>query len=122
MISRDERFLQRLQEIVEEHMSDRTFGVKSLSDKMKVSEPNLWKKVHRLTQMNPNQFIRQQRLQKASQMLYHDVGTVQEIAHAVGFNNKSYFAKCFQEQFGVPPSKYRRASVPHLKGGVHLNT
>ena len=107
MISRDERFLQRLQEIVEEHISDRTFGVKSLSEKMEISEPNLWRKVHRLTQMNPNEFIRQQRLQKASQMLNHDVGTVQEIAHAVGFNNVSYFAKRFQERFGMPPSQYR---------------
>jgi AraC-like DNA-binding protein len=31
---------------------------------------------------------------------------INQIAYEVGFNNPSYFSKCFTKQFGVPPKEY----------------
>jgi transcriptional regulator GlxA family with amidase domain len=108
VLSRNEKFLQQLNSVIESNMSDKTFGVKSLSQSLQMSEATLWRKVRKLTLLTPNEYIRKTRLQHASFMLAKDAGSVTEIAEEVGFSNNSYFAKCFQEQFGELPSSYRR--------------
>jgi len=115
MISRKEKFLQRLQQVTEAHLSDQNFNVKSLCQEMGLSQPTLWRKIREFTHLSPTEYIRFIRLQNASLMLEKDVGTVSEIAEAVGFGNKSYFSKCFQEQFGVPPSLYRSKQATENK-------
>ena len=107
MISRNEKFLQQLNSAIESHISDKKFGVKSLSQTMQMSETTLWRKVRKLTFLTPNEYIRKIRLQHASLMLADDTGSVSEITEAVGFSTPSYFCKCFREQFGVVPSLYR---------------
>jgi len=106
MISRKERFLQRLQQVTEAHLSDKNFGVEALCREMGLSQPTLWRKIRKLTLLSPREYIRTARLKQASLMLENDTGSVTEIATAVGFVNKSYFSKCFQEMYGVLPSLY----------------
>jgi len=104
----DKKFLQRLLDIVESHLSDETFGVEELCKEIGMSSPSLWRKIQGLFNKNPNQFIRSIRLQHAQQMLEENAGNIAEISLAVGFSNPSYFARCFQEQFGKSPSHFKR--------------
>ncbi len=59
--------------------------------------------------------MRTMRLHRAADLLAQRVGTVAEVAFASGFNNVSYFARCFREQFGVAPSAY--ADRPEASAG-----
>jgi len=108
MTSADENFLQRSLEIIRKHMADPDFTVDALSESLNLSRSQLYRKVQALTILSPNEYIRYCRLQKAAQMLLHNTGNIAEVAYDVGFNNPSYFSKCFKEQFGVNPSDYQK--------------
>jgi len=103
----DQKFLERLKEIVEGNMEEEDFDVKRLSAKAGLSDRQLERKLKALIGQTPNQFIRAMRLARAKQLLEQNAGTVSEIAYMVGFNNIPYFSKAFREAFGKPPSAVR---------------
>ncbi|RGF23390.1 AraC family transcriptional regulator [Dorea sp. AM10-31] len=39
----------------------------------------------------------------------HTDKTVDEIMHTVGYNNKRYFYKIFQQKYDTPAAKYRHS-------------
>ncbi|MBD3289183.1 response regulator, partial [candidate division KSB1 bacterium] len=102
----DELFLQRALSIVEENISNSDFKIDQFSHQIGMSRPTLNRKLRAVTGLSTNEFIRTMRLKRARQLLEKRSATIIEIAYEVGFNNPSYFAECFREQFGEPPSKY----------------
>ena len=52
------------------------------------------------------EYIRQMRLRKAAHLLEQHRFSVSEVMYMVGFSSASYFAKCFQAQFGCKPKDY----------------
>ncbi len=102
----DERFLNHALEIMEAHLSDQQFSVERFAEEIGMSRKNLLRKITALTDQSVNEFIRNFRLQRAAQLLAGKSGTVSEVAYQVGFNNLSYFSKCFKELFGVLPNEY----------------
>lgn len=103
--SSDELFVRKVMEVTETHMKDATFSVDRLSDEMGISRKHLHRKLVALAGQTPNEFIRVFRLKRAMQLLQQQAGTVKEIAYSVGFNNMSYFAKCFKEEFKLSPTE-----------------
>lgn len=102
----DERFLQRLTETVEEHMSDEKFNADILSEKIGMSRMQLYRKLRGLTNQTVHEFIRNIRLKRAVQLLEQKRMTITEVAYAVGFNDLTYFARCFRKQYDKSPSEY----------------
>ena len=107
----DQKFLERLQEIVEANMENEDFDLQTLSAKTGMSERQLERKLKALIGQTPNQFVRSMRLQRAKQLLEQNAGTVSEIAYMVGFNSIPYFSKVFRKAFGKPPSEYLRKTI-----------
>ncbi len=98
-------FIQKITEIVEEHLSDERFGVSELARETGMSRSNLLRRVKKDTSLSVSQFIRQVRLKRAMEMLRHHSFTVSEVAYKVGFSSVSYFIKCFGDHFGYPPGE-----------------
>ncbi|MDX1429332.1 MAG: response regulator, partial [Rhodothermales bacterium] len=102
----DAKFLERLRDIVDLHLQDPDFNISTMASEAGVSETQLKRKVRRLLGQAPVEFVRTFRLERAALLLEQRAGNVSEIAFATGFNNLSYFAKCFREHFGRSPSQY----------------
>lgn len=56
-----------------------------------------------LTNLSPNELIRNHRLRRALPLLKRG-DSIADVAFQVGFENPSYFSKCFKEVFGQRPS------------------
>ena len=106
--SADQRFLEKAIEIVEKGMKEPEFSVDQFSKEVGMSTSQLYRKIHGLTNQSPVEFIRTFRLKRAAFLIKQKFGNVAEIAFEVGFNNLSYFAKCFRELFGKSPSEYSK--------------
>jgi len=100
-------FMQKSIEIVEENLSNTSFGVNELYVAMQMSKSNFYRKLKTITDMSPNELIRFIRLRKSTQLLIEPDLSVNEIAYEVGFNTPSYFTRCFKQQFGIAPSEYK---------------
>ena len=60
-----------------------------------------------LSKTTPVEYVAKIRLMHAAQMLITTDNSVSEICFAAGFNNTSYFSKCFSKEYGMTPKKYR---------------
>ncbi len=102
----DNTFLQRINEIIEENVSNPDFSMNTLAREMGISRSSLFSKIKGITNATPNEMLMVVRLRKAAVLLIDGRYRVNEVCYMVGFNNPSYFTKCFQKQFGVKPSEY----------------
>lgn len=103
--SMDEKFLERVMETVETHMGDPDFSMEKFGQQVGLSRMQLHRKLKALTNQSPGDFLRTMRLQRAKRLLESRSGNVSEIAYEVGFNNLSYFSKCYKEEFGISPNE-----------------
>ena len=103
----DQRFFQKAIDLILHHLSESEYNIEILASEMSLSRRQLHRKIVSLTGNSPVRFIRSIRLNRAAEMLAKKTGNVTEIAFEVGFNNLSWFAKSFKEQFGVLPSEYK---------------
>lgn len=102
----DEKFMQKAIDVVEKYMSDPDFDIDTFASEMSESRVQLYRKTKALTDLAPSEFVRNLRLKRAAQLLIHEKSTVGEVLYKVGFNNRSYFNRCFRQQFGASPGDY----------------
>jgi len=108
IISVDKKFLEKANKIINEHISDTSFGVELFASNLAISRAALHKKLVALIGEPPSELIKRVRLSKAGVLLKNKTGNISEIALEVGFNNPAYFSECFKKQFGDTPSQYQR--------------
>ena len=72
-----------------------------------MSERQLQRKIKVLLGTNPNNFIKEFRLNKAQELL-KDGSQIGRIALDVGFSSQTYFGRCFKESFKCTPKQYQQ--------------
>ena len=101
---RDELFAERLKQVVEEHLTDPELTVEFLSSQLCLSRTQIFRRVKSITGKGPLDYIREQRLIRAEELLRTTDMTIQQVAFELCFSNPSYFAKCYKDYFGHLPS------------------
>lgn len=103
------RVKQMLQYINEHYWED--FTVKDIAEYAGVSESECLRCFRNMVGMPPVKYVRQYRLQIASELLATTDLKITEIAEKCGFSDSSYFTKSFREWRGIAPGEYRKVSV-----------
>ncbi|WP_299006560.1 helix-turn-helix transcriptional regulator [uncultured Shewanella sp.] len=55
----------------------------------------------------PLNWLKQQRMEKASQLLIHTQQSIADITFAVGYKDSNHFSTAFKQHHGVSPKQYR---------------
>ncbi|MDU1892900.1 MAG: two-component regulator propeller domain-containing protein [Dysgonomonas sp.] len=106
----DEQFMQKLYKIMEDNISNTEFNLDSFSKDIGMSRASLYRKIKSVTNLSPNEFIRNFRLEMASKLLRETKLPVSEVYVSVGFNSIAYFSTCFKTRYGVSPTEYANQS------------
>jgi AraC-like DNA-binding protein len=102
----DETFLNKVNEIILNNISDPDFRVDQLAESLNMSRSSFLRKIKGVSEFSPNDFLKIVRLKRAAEILMENKYSVNEICYLVGFSYPSYFAKSFQKQFGVLPKDF----------------
>jgi AraC-like DNA-binding protein len=100
----EEQFVGAIHELAQKNLSNKDFTVDTLCREIGISRPQLYRKMTSITGRAPNNFLRDIRMENALRLLRDRAGNISQIALEVGYNNPSYFSKCFAEKFGCSPS------------------
>ena len=102
----DEKFLDKIYAVFEENFTNPDFSVDEFSAQMGLSRMQLHRKLKSLLNVSTTEFIRNERVKTAAEMMKKGHKNISEIAYTVGFNNLSYFNKCFKQVFDETPTEY----------------
>jgi signal transduction histidine kinase/ligand-binding sensor domain-containing protein/DNA-binding response OmpR family regulator len=106
----DEQFMKKILDFIHENMSETDLNVERISIELGISSTHLYRKIKALTGLSTNELIRKIRLKKAAGLLLAKQGSISQIMYDIGFSNQSYFAKCFQNEYGLAPKEYISAN------------
>lgn len=104
---KEQKFLNDIESIIENNFSNPEFAVDDLASELGVSRSGLFSKIKVLADVTPNEMIQIIRLRHAASLLQTNNYRVNEVCYMVGFSSPSYFAKCFQKQYGCTPAKFK---------------
>lgn len=108
----DEDFIEQCTKIILDNLDNTDFSINSLAQELNMSRTSVFTKIKGIMGMTPNDFIKVTKLKTAAKLLAEGKYRISEITYIVGFSSSSYFAKCFQKQFGILPTDF----VKNLKG------
>lgn len=102
----DEIFFGKVKTVLDENLTEASFSVEDFSKAVGMSRMQLHRKLKALTGLTTTEFVREQRLKLATTLIGQSGINISEIGYMVGFNDHSYFAKCFKQAYGCSPSEY----------------
>ncbi len=105
--NKEDEFVKRVREAVEEHFSEADFTVEQLCKLVFMSHSQLHRKLDALIGCAPNKFIRMIRLNKAKELLKDPSNSIGSVAIDCGYNDPGYFARIFKQEHGVTPQEWR---------------
>lgn len=108
--STDEQFLKKFILYLEENIAEPDLKVADAAQEMSYSYMQFNRKIKAITGDPVGHFISNFRLNRAKQIFAADPErNIAEVMYSVGFNNSSYFSKCFKKQFAVTPKEFKES-------------
>lgn len=106
--SNNDALMQRILEVINEHISDSSLNVETLAEAIGISRGHLHRKIKEITGSSPGEYIRAIRLNQAAQLLKGAKKNISQIAYSVGYGNPSVFSTAFKSFFGISAKEYQK--------------
>lgn len=98
----------RVRKILQMVESGITFTIRDLALEFNLSPSYLQRLFKHQTGVCMGEWINEQRLQRAAQLLANSYMSVKEIAHTIGYEHASSFIRAFERRFTQAPARYRK--------------
>ncbi len=102
-----DKMVERIMKYLGKNMDNPDYTVDLLARDIGMSRANLYKRMQAGLGITPNEFMRNVRLKRASQLLAETSIEPSRVGRLVGFQTPRYFNQCFVRLFGVTPKEYR---------------
>lgn len=105
MTARDIKWLEKLDELIKNELSNTLLKPIDLAEHMGVCERQLQRKLKELKGTSPAKYLKQKRLKMGYEYLQSgDFQTVAEVAYKVGYHSPNNFSRAFKVYFGMKPN------------------
>lgn len=102
------QWVQELKELIQDHV-DTNISLKELSKNLEIHPSYLSREFSKyFDDLSFGEYIRKQRIQKATELMADANYSLTEIAYLTGFSDQSHFTRIFKKHTGQNPSEYRR--------------
>jgi AraC-like DNA-binding protein len=101
----------RVKKILERAESGAPLNIRDLALEFHLSAAYLQKLFKHETGLRMGEWLNEQRLQRAAQLLESSYMSIKEITHTVGYEHPSSFIRAFERRFTQPPARYRKRSA-----------
>ena len=99
--------IQRAQDYLHEYFNAQ-FTMDELAQRIGMSSRNFTRRFKQATGETPISYLHQLRINCAKHLLETDFKTVQEVCHAVGYEDVPFFRNIFRRYTGLSPREYRQ--------------
>ncbi len=103
----EDKFISKVFEYIKGNIDNPDLRIDSFSKDVGMSRVQFYRKIKSITGKTPSTLILEIRMNIASDLIKKSDLNINEIAYQVGFNDSSYFGKCFKAYFGVTPGDYK---------------
>ncbi len=105
----DDLFIRKAYDVLDKNFDNPEFTAQIFKKEMNMSHSGLYRKLKQLTGKSSNEFIRDYRLKRASQIIKQNSGLlISEVCIKTGFNDPKYFSKCFKQVYKMSPSDFAK--------------
>ena len=102
------KFLKQVSQVIIDYLGEPQLTPAFLAQQMALSSSQVYRKLKATTGKSTALFIRQVRLKEAKKLLENGDLNISEIAYDVGFNDPNWFSRAFKQEFGLPPSEFKK--------------
>lgn len=100
-------WVEKIKTIIQEQYNKR-LSLADLSREAGVHPVHLSRQFPKYCHVSLHYYVRQVKVQKATQMLQDRTYTLYQVARHCGFSDPSHFNRCFRKITGLNPSEYRK--------------
>lgn len=102
---------ERVQRIVQMVESGTTFAIRDLALEIRLSPSYLQRLFKDQTGVSMGEWLNEQKLQRAANLLANSHMSVKEVAYIIGYGHVSSFIRAFERRFTQAPARYRKQTA-----------